>query len=86
MLIHVFRQFHYFQPFSSRAIAYFTSVYLFLFIVFFGIFQVRGVRIRVQAPVVRKVDSASHWINHYPVDSAIGFRNTYPLDSDLSSG
>ena len=86
MLIHVFRQFHYFQPFSSRAIAYFTSVYLFLFIVFFGIFQVRGVRIRVQAPVVRKVDSAIHWINYYPLDSAIGFRNTYPLDSDLSTG
>ena len=86
MLIHVFRQFHSFQPFSSRAIAYFTSVYLFLFIVFFGIFQVRGVRIRVQAPVVRKVDSASHWINYYPLDSAIGFRNTYPLDSDLSTG
>ena len=77
---------HSFQPFSSRAIAYFTSVYLFLFIVFFGIFQVRGVSIRVQATVVRKVDSASHWINYYPLDSAIGFRNTYPLDSDLSSG
>ena len=81
MLIHVFRQFHSFQPFSSRAIAYFTSVYLFLFIV-----RVRGVSIRVQAPVVRKVDSASHWINYYPPDSAIGFRNTYPLDSDLSTG
>ena len=39
-----------------------------------------------QAPVVRKVDNAIHWINHYPVDSAIGFRNVYPLDSDLSGG
>ena len=39
-----------------------------------------------QAPVVRKVDSAIQWLNHYPVDSAIGFLNTYPLDSDLSSG
>ena len=29
-----------------------------------------------QAPVVRKVDSAIHWINHYPLDSAIGCRNT----------
>ena len=38
------------------------------------------------APVVRKVDSAIHWINYYPKDSAIGFRNTYPLDSDLSGG
>ena len=36
------------------------------------------------APVVRKVDSAIHWINYYPLDSAIGCRNTYPLDSDLS--
>ena len=39
-----------------------------------------------QAPVVRKVDSAIQWLNHYPVDSAIGFLNTYRLDSDLSSG
>ena len=38
------------------------------------------------APVVQKVDSAIHWINHYPVDNAIGFRNTHPLDSDLSGG
>ena len=38
------------------------------------------------ATVVRKVDSAIHWINYYPKDSAIGFRNTYPLDSDLSGG
>ena len=38
------------------------------------------------APVVQKVDSAIHWINHYPVDKAIGFRTTYPLDSDLSGG
>ena len=40
----------------------------------------------ILAPVVRKVDSAIHWINYYPKDSAIGFRNTYPLDSDLSGG
>ena len=38
------------------------------------------------APVVQNVDSAIHWINHYPVDSAIGFRNAYPLDNDLSGG
>ena len=38
------------------------------------------------APVVRKVDSAINWINHFPKDRAIGFRNTYPLDSDLSGG
>ena len=40
----------------------------------------------IQAPVVRKVDSAIHWINYYPLDSAIGCRNTYPLDSNLSGG
>ena len=39
-----------------------------------------------QAPVVQKLDSAIHRINHYPVDNAIGFPNTYPLDSDLSGG
>ena len=38
----------------------------------------------VQAPVVKKVDSAIPWINLYPVDKAIGFPKTYPLDSDLS--
>ena len=38
------------------------------------------------ALVVRKADSAVHWINNYPLDSAIGFPNTYPMDSDLSDG
>ena len=37
------------------------------------------------APVVRKADSAIHWINYFPKDSAFVFRDTYPLDSDLSS-
>ena len=37
--------------------------------------------IRSPGPVVEKVDSAIHRINHYPLDSAIGFTNTYPLDS-----
>ena len=39
---------------------------------------------RVLGPVVRKIDSAIQWINHYPLDNAIDFPNTYPLDSDLS--
>ena len=39
-----------------------------------------------QGPVVQKVNSAIHRINHNPVDNAIGFPNTYPLDSDLSCG
>ena len=39
-----------------------------------------------QARVVRKVDNAIHWINHYPVDSTVCFVNAYPLYSDLFSG
>ena len=42
--------------------------------------------VRHPAPVVQRVDSAIHRINHYPVDNAINFRNTYPLGSDLSGG
>ena len=38
------------------------------------------------APVVRKVDSAIHWVNYYAKDNAIGFRNPYPLESNLSGG
>ena len=33
------------------------------------------------APVIQKVDNATHCINLYPVESAIDFP-TYPLDSD----
>ena len=39
-----------------------------------------------QAPVVQKMDSTIHCINHYPLDSAIGFHYTYVMDSDLSDG
>ena len=35
-----------------------------------------GSRFEELAPVVRKVDSAIHWINHYPLDSATDCRNT----------
>ena len=38
------------------------------------------------APVVQRLDSAIHRINHYPADSVVCFVNTYPLDSDLSAG
>ena len=38
------------------------------------------------APVVQTLDSAFHWINHYPLDNSIGFASVYPLDSDLSGG
>ena len=39
-----------------------------------------------QAPVVQKVDSTIHRINHHPVDSAIDFPKTYQRDGDLSNG
>ena len=42
--------------------------------------------VRHLAPVVQTLDSAIHWINHYPLDNSIGFASVYPLDSDLSSG
>ena len=38
------------------------------------------------APVVQRMDNASHRISHYPVDSVVCVSNTYPLDSDLSGG
>jgi len=38
------------------------------------------------APVVQTLDSAIHWINHYPLDNSIGFTSVYLLDSDLSGG
>ena len=47
--------------------------------------------VKVQAPVVQKVDSAIHWINLCPVDNAIALCNhlsrhwivIYPLDSAI---
>ena len=38
------------------------------------------------APVVRRSDSAIHWINLYPVDNAIRFAIAYLLDGYLSLG
>jgi len=38
------------------------------------------------APDGQTLDSAIHWINHYPLDNSIGFAGVYPLDSDLSGG
>ena len=38
-------------------------------------------------PVVRKVDTAPHWVNLYSLDNTIlVFPKTQPLDSDFSSG
>ena len=39
-----------------------------------------------QAPVVQKLESAIHRINHYPVDTYYGNQLRYSLDSDLSGG
>ena len=47
--------------------------------------------VKVQAPVVQKVDSAIHWINLCPVDNANAFCNhlsrrwivIFPLDSAI---
>ena len=39
-----------------------------------------------QAPVVQKLDSAIHRINHYPVEKYYEDRLRYKLDSDLPSG
>ena len=38
------------------------------------------------APVVRKLDSAIHWINRYPEDKYYNNQLRYPVDSDLSTG
>ena len=35
------------------------------------------------APVVQTLDSAIHWINHYPMDNAVVFHDTYPLNSTV---
>ena len=37
-------------------------------------------------PVVQKLYSAIHRINHYPVDKYYGNQLRYPLESDLSGG
>ena len=42
--------------------------------------------IDLAAPVVRRVDSAIHWINLFPLNNSIGFASVHALDSDLSGG
>ena len=37
-------------------------------------------RIRRLAPVSQRVDSNTHWMNHYHVDKSTGFDNTHPID------
>jgi len=40
----------------------------------------------VLAPVVQKLDSAIHRINHYPADKYYGNQLRYSVDRDLSGG
>ena len=40
----------------------------------------------LKAPVVQKMDSTIHWINHYPVDKHQGNQLHYPVDRDFSDG
>ena len=42
--------------------------------------------VKEQAAVVQTLNSAIHWINHYPADKYQGNQLRYPLDSDLSGG
>ena len=49
------------------------------------IYKSNGVRIKIlQAPVVQKMDSAIHRINHYPAVKYLGNQLRYSLDKDLS--
>ena len=52
----------------------------------FGVAYTSMCSVILLAPVVQTLDSAIHWINHYPLDNSIGFASVYPLDSDLSGG
>ena len=57
----------------------------------FQVFQVMIICIMmvviiILAPVVQRVDSAMHWINHYSLDNSIGFASVHLLNSDLSGG
>ena len=46
----------------------------------------QSLKLGILAPVVRKLDSAIHWINRYPEDKYYDNQLRYPVDSDLSTG
>ena len=48
--------------------------------------EAAGVAENTLAPVVQRLDSAIHRINHYPVDKYWGDQLRYPVDRDLSDG
>ena len=33
---------------------------------------------------IQSLDTAIHWMNHYPLDTSMGFGSTYPMDRGLS--
>ena len=39
-----------------------------------------------QTPVVEDLDSASRWVNHYPVDKCQVNQLRYPMGRDLHGG
>ena len=44
---------------------------------------VGGYSTSTSGPSCSKVDSAIHWIDHYPLDNSIAFASVYPLDSAI---
>ena len=42
--------------------------------------------VKIQAPVVQRLDNAIHRIYRYPADKCWQNKPRYPLDSDLSGG
>ena len=56
------------------------------FIVLNYMVWVRITQAKQQTRVVQKLDSAIHWINHYPVDKYLGNQLHYPVDKGLSGG
>ena len=51
-----------------------------------SLFTTRNSPANVQVQVVKKMDSAIHWINHYPLEKYLENQLRYPMDRDLSGG
>ena len=51
-----------------------------------GYIHIKHVQQQPAGPVVQKMDSAIHQINHNPLDSVIDFPNIYMLDNDVPGG
>ena len=89
MSIHVYPGGHFveflFVQFSSflfsQNILHYRNAYMYRIIV-----SLQGEPRRNQAPVVEKLGSAIHRINHYPMHKCQGNLSGYPVDRDLSGG